>query len=120
VEIPLRWIDGTSVGVGRRKEEDGQIAIPRSKAKEVMAEMYDVHPGDILKLTRHTTRAGNIISCTYWTTSRGGVNSVTIIPPTQVQNQNSESDAQYNIKAQFGRIAIDIAGNFPESKREQR
>jgi hypothetical protein len=66
VEIPLRWTDGTSVGFGRRKEEDGQIAIPCSKVEEVMAEMYDVHLEETLKLTRPTTRAGNInISCTY-------------------------------------------------------
>jgi len=82
------------MGVGRRKEEDGQIAIPCSKVKELMVEIYDVYPEDILKLTRHTKSAGNInIICAYGMTLRGGVNSVTIVSPTQVQNQNSDSGA---------------------------
>ena len=75
------------------RKKVAEIVILRSKVNDVLAEMHEAYPENILELRRPSTSAGNFTGCTSGTTSRGDVNSVRIVPPAEVPNQNSGSDA---------------------------
>jgi len=112
---------GTLLGVGRREGEDGSDSYPHSKVKEVLAEMHGGTSGH-LGLNKIINK---IRQQYYWLHLRGDIERFCQRCDTCAASRGPRTRSrglmhQYNVRAPFKRIAIDIAGPFPESDNGNR
>jgi len=101
------------------KKKTAQVVIPRSKVKEVLAEMHGGTSGGHLGVNKTIDKVRQRY---YWLHLRGDVERWcqqcdTCAASGGPRTRSRDLMHQYNVGTPFERIAIDIAGPFPESDR---
>jgi len=97
------------------KEKTAQIVIPHSNMKEVLAEMHGDTSGGHLGVNKIIDK---IRQRYYWLHLRGDVERFRKRCDTSAASRGLMH--QYNVGAPFEKIAMDIAGPFPESNKGNR